>query len=1159
MPKATSSRCRPFVLTFLPGDADASYKPKVIPINSLPVEVESQHFKGHVCLVHDTGNEPAALKSTTAPGGERRGIELQIQGHFKHAVSQGEQTTAGIWVGGELQETLKLGWIMQNVVQLCMKYARKKTEGRLHFTLGGKTESPQLSFPIGQLFTVVATPKGEEPPKLGSPEMANFKWPGAMTINIEPDVTYTMIYKTPYMDLCSWELLKVPGVSPLPIESILGDLSTAHVMMYDVGEVGGKHADWRKGALLEWAFSRGGENDAWVEEQPEPEASGAKTPLDDNSEASEVSEAEHDDGMVAVDDQEDAGSDSSESSVDTQDEDDEEDEIMSRAESQALFEIEGWRPRMLDSADVENVGVRMPYYIEAIDRRRRRKVRIWYVFAMTNPVSEDQQDWWHAKAASELASLCRPRRRLRTFRRGPGARRYTCCAVKTLESFRNVVNQHLQSETRLRTVVMDQAAQVASQQEAQQSAETLANAVAQDEDEAEASEPSTRRSTTPGLSRPSLPSKAALSPAAMARNVAAKRRRSRGPLLPPRFFTGTGNICGLAFAHAREGRGETTREALIGSIHFEGRLCEELMRLTTDGTLRCFTPYDCERPRVKLLASDILHVQRIPGLFLGRFHLWQVQSILKVFVFCSDDEKSCEEWIDAIKSCMAGKVGDELAFVQRPTDATEALADDRAGAAVSYKPTPPPDGTPTTCHTAVTDATDSKLRSMSQVTSMMTSMARVHMKLSSIRATLREPGLDDVAAMLVDTTRARRWKTKKRMVLNDRLLITDAVSAPTPSSTQAMLEQVLTLTDRPVMSEFISFVNNTCVLKAARFANWSQVELMTFWVNLYHCLLLHGWLVLGKPNTRKENVHFHSRVSYLVGPRPFSLREVERVILRVMGGDTQGAARAQASGFARSIMGFCGLCRKRNKGAIAQGPSDKKPEQEQEDGGDTSWQKGCLPISVTLPRAPWGMDETPCLFTGEKPEPLMLPKPDLRSTLVLNRGDLGSMPTIPVFSVDNLDEEMKEVARAFVNQFVTVEERDGRLQLATLPSNCQGLRQNLGTNPNDVLHFIWQFAAPEWKQPGPNTKVKFSRPSEEPRKDVEFTRFVSATTPRAKDSGATPEQLQPATDVIKDTSDLLEKLAGPTSSPTADKGDVLLEIDGGAMLEAKAAGAALQL
>ena len=69
-------------------------------------------------------------------------------------------------------------------------------------------------------------------------------------------------------------------------------------------------------------------------------------------------------------------------------------------------------------------------------------MRYWYVFN----IFDGRKPHWHARDSLELASLCRPKRRLRTFRRGPGARRYTCCAVKTLEQFRMVVLDHLAHE-----------------------------------------------------------------------------------------------------------------------------------------------------------------------------------------------------------------------------------------------------------------------------------------------------------------------------------------------------------------------------------------------------------------------------------------------------------------------------------------------------------------------------------------------------------------------------------------------------------------------------------------------------------------------------------------------------------------------------------------
>lgn len=450
-----NARSKPFSLTFHPcseGEDPGPYKSKSIAINGAPTEIENASFKGSMIVIHDTGNEPNAI--AREGGDARKGVEMQIQGKFKKSVEPGSQTTHGLWVGGDLMQPLKLGWIMQNVVNLCMKFAKKKCEGRVQADVLGQV--PHVSFPIGQLFTVVRTPPSETPAALGSAELDAVKWQGAGWIDIDTESTYTMIYKTPYLDICSWELLRVPGVSPLGLESILGDISSARVMLFDLG-LAGKHSEWRKGAVLQWTMSRGnaGDGDLWMgdngdaDSQEEQPADGIKAPdqEDDNSEGSERgSEGE---SVVAVEDQADAISESSGSS--TSIEGSEEDEAMSIADTQALFEIEGWRPRAIDAPD-ETAKARIPFYIEAIDRRKKSTVRTWYVIA----VSDGTDEYWIAKAASELASLCQPKRRLKTFWRGTGARKTRISTVKTLEQFRHVVRAHLASDTKLRNVVMSQ-------------------------------------------------------------------------------------------------------------------------------------------------------------------------------------------------------------------------------------------------------------------------------------------------------------------------------------------------------------------------------------------------------------------------------------------------------------------------------------------------------------------------------------------------------------------------------------------------------------------------------------------------------------------------------------------------------------------------------
>jgi len=290
----------PFSLTWVPNgsdNADGQYKTKAIIMNAPPVEIENASFKGKMFLIHDTGNEPPNMKGTPSPDGKRRGVEMQIQGKFKKAVTSGEIKKCGIWAGGELKDQMKLGWIMKNVVEMCGKFARKKTEGRVNINMGNKTELPLLSWPLQQIFTYVVTPPGQEPPALGSAELGLLKWTFVSELPIDTESTYTFIYNTPYLDICSWELLKVPGVSPLSIQAILGDISGVSVIIYDLG-VAGSHEDWRKGVLLEWFFARGTDGDPRLVQQDEREVEeeelassrSAKTPLDEGSDDSEGSE-----------------------------------------------------------------------------------------------------------------------------------------------------------------------------------------------------------------------------------------------------------------------------------------------------------------------------------------------------------------------------------------------------------------------------------------------------------------------------------------------------------------------------------------------------------------------------------------------------------------------------------------------------------------------------------------------------------------------------------------------------------------------------------------------------------------------------------------------------------------------------------------------------
>lgn len=1098
-------------------------KSQIPPNSPAPVELENEHFKGTAMLIHDTGNEPGLDEQAqkAIDPASRRGVELQIQGVFKHKCTVGEQT-AGLWVGGELQEPLKLGWIMNNVVQLCAKYARKKTEGRFQFNLGGKGEKPFLGFPVGQLFTIVITPAGQKPPPIGGEELRNKKWQGAGPFDVDTSSTYTLVYRTPYLDLCSWDLLKVPGVSPLPLENILGDIQSLTVFIYDLG-VAGSHSNFRSAPIFEFFFSRGSPGDAWVEEEEVVPVTLSR-PLDEESDSEAGSAADSGEGSVEArseDEQtvvEAAGEDSDSSTDSSLVEDEEEDEALSRADSQALIEIEGWRPRNFSVTSL-STNVRVPFYIEAIDRRRRRKICIWYVFAMRGQEDASTEEYWHAKAASDLASMCRPRRRLRTFRRGPGARRYTTYAVRTLEQFRSIVMEHLDKETTLRNNVMDMGASVDTS--------SLPGMSANDAPQVEGRPPA---SDVAFQERPSETQSRRAKLAAPAKKMARKvRRRNRGPLVPPRFFVrGGSTTCGLAFAHAREGRTNVFREALVGAVHFEGRLCEELMRVSTDGVVRCFTPYDCDKPRVRLLGKEVLLVEKIEGLFLGRFYQFQVHTLLRVFLFCTSDVQERDEWIEILTMC------------REP----ERLK--------NWKPAPPEKAGPEEAEEFAGEQIEVQKRRRKRdilkekglevvslantvVTTAGAAGATVAARASGLKGgkntsvaadsalpAFMEP-LSDIAAFLVDISRARRWRQKKRLILNDRVILpNEAAPPPPPSIIEEMLVAALSLPEKPPVNDIVAFMTSTCALKAVRFKGWSQNELLAFWINTYHCLIVHGCLVLGTPSNRQEMLNFHKRVSYLVGLRPVSLREIERIILQVPRAEAQQVVRARARARAVQFLGCCGLFfrqpedetgqKQKDRDSPPRSPTAAKGQVDSEGGKQSSppspssssttsgrvkqkKQKAknmCMP-KVPLPQAPWKLYDThACLFLGLPPEGTNhLPRQDLRVALALNRGHHICLPSIPVLDAPRLNSELNDISQSYIANFVQVEKKEGRPYRLTFPHSLQGVKRELKEDQHAFLKFIGSFMPME---PQVSTtvgvQIKFSKQPETPRRRVELIRMT---------------------------------------------------------------------
>merc|ERR1719401_337205 len=111
---------------------------------------------------------------------------------------------------------------------------------------------------------------------------------------------------------------------------------------------------------------------------------------------------------------------------------------------------------------------------------------------------------------------------------------------------------------------------------------------------------------------------------------------------------------------------------------------------------------------------------------------------------------------------------------------------------------------------------------------------------------------------------------------------------------------------KPVDEQHIEFMDLACGLKGVSFKNSTQEELLAFWLNVYHCLLIYGRMLLGVPKSKTELGRFYDRVSFIVGLRPVSLRDIERFILRVpCAGDRAVEVYTTGRAHARQLMARC--------------------------------------------------------------------------------------------------------------------------------------------------------------------------------------------------------------------------------------------------------------
>jgi len=136
--------------------------------------------------------------------------------------------------------------------------------------------------------------------------------------------------------------------------------------------------------------------------------------------------------------------------------------------------------------------------------------------------------------------------------------------------------------------------------------------------------------------------------------------------------------------------------------------------------------------------------------------------------------------------------------------------------------------------------------------------------------------------------KSSQWKMQNQQLLNCRklcFLSTEDEKLEDPSAhLETLLEQAFKLSEASTTAEMILFLNGTCKLQdvdlTSLFQGYDLDEKVAFLLNLYHLMVLHGFIVLGAPTDPTSFASFFTQVSYNVGEEIFSLAELEHRIIR---------------------------------------------------------------------------------------------------------------------------------------------------------------------------------------------------------------------------------------------------------------------------------------
>merc|ERR1740130_1734170 len=125
------------------------------------------------------------------------------------------------------------------------------------------------------------------------------------------------------------------------------------------------------------------------------------------------------------------------------------------------------------------------------------------------------------------------------------------------------------------------------------------------------------------------------------------------------------------------------------------------------------------------------------------------------------------------------------------------------------------------------------------------------------------------------------WQHGARRVLNcRRLTFTGACSKPCEAVSAALRLSFAAHEEPESRQALVAFLDAAAAIKRCSLDVLSEAERICFFLNLYHLMISHAYLVLGPPRSTFQWLSFWNTVAYQVADDILTIGELEHCVLR---------------------------------------------------------------------------------------------------------------------------------------------------------------------------------------------------------------------------------------------------------------------------------------